>query len=180
MPYSANAYLLIVLLVGTALGFLRRRRPIGGWLFYFFFATYAGLASVLFSIRSDLRALDTHSWPSASQYHWYVLATLPVEALYFAIVIAATSLLLARTKVRLKILRALLWLTLIVSRVCGTLVVFHPPLEILAISNFTIASSALFWSLYFMDSVRVKRVFVTHDWSEYPPVKENSVQTQDQ
>jgi hypothetical protein len=177
MPYSANAYILIVLLVGTALGFLRRRHAIGGWLFYFFFATYAGLASVLFTIRSDLRALNADYWPSASRYHWYLVATLPVEVLYFSIVIAATSLVLARTERRLKILRGVLWLTLIVSIVCGTLIVFKPPLEILAISNFAIASSALFWSLYFMDSARVKRVFVTHDWSEYPPVNENSVQT---
>jgi|HubBroStandDraft_5_1064220.scaffolds.fasta_scaffold47246_2 hypothetical protein len=174
MPYSANAYVLIVLLVGTALGFLRRRHAIGGWLFYFFFATYAGLVSVLFTTRSDLRALDADNWPSTSQYHWYLVATLPVEALYFAIVIAATSLVLTRTERRLKILRGVLLLTLIVSIVCGTLIVFEPPLEILAISNFTIASSALFWSLYFLDSVRVKRVFVTHDWSEYPPVKHSS------
>ena len=174
MPYSANAYVLIVLLVGTALAFLRRRHAIGGWLFYFFFATYAGLVSVLFTIRSDLRGLDADNWPSTSQYHWYLVATLPVEALYFAIVIAATSLVLTRTERRLKILRGVLLLTLIVSIVCGTLIVFEPPLEILAISNFTIASSALFWSLYFLDSVRVKRVFVTHDWSEYPPVKHSS------
>jgi hypothetical protein len=171
MPYSANAYILIVLLVGTSLGFLFRRRAIGGWLFYFFFATYAGLASVLFTIRSDLRALNADNWPSASRYHWYLVATLPVEVLYFAIVVAATSSLMARTEKQLKILRGVLLLTLIVSIVCGTLIVFHPPLEILAISNFAIALSALFWSLYFLDSVRVKRVFVTRDWSEYPPVK---------
>ena len=171
MPYSANAYVLIVLLVGTALGFLCRRHAIGGWLFYFFFATYAGLVSVLFTTRSDLRALAAASWPSTSQYHWYLVATLPVQGLYFAIIIAATSLLMARTARRLKILRGVLLLTLIVSIVCGTLIVFEPPLEILAISNFAVASSALFWSLYFLDSVRVKRVFVTHDWSEYPPVK---------
>jgi hypothetical protein len=49
--------------------------------------------------------------------------------LYFAIVIAATISLMARTERRLKILRGVLWLTLIVSIVCGTLIVFEPPLN---------------------------------------------------
>src|ERR1700722_5477543 len=174
MPYSANAYVLIVLLVGTALAFLRRRHALGGGLVFFFFSPYAGLVSVLFTTRSDLRALDADNWPSTSQYHWYLVATLPVEALYFAIVIAATSLVLTRTERRLKILRGGLLLTLIVSIVCGTLIVFEQPLEILAISNFTIASSARLWSLFFLDSVRVKGLFATLDWRQPPPVKHSS------
>jgi hypothetical protein len=177
MPYSASAYVLIVLLAGMALGFLRRRHAIGGWLFYFFFATYAGLASVLLTIRSDLRAFDADNWPSTSQFHWYLVATLPIDMLFLAIVIAATSLAISRTERRLKILRLVMFLTMIVGITCGTIILFRPPLEVLSIHNFTFASSALFWTLYFLDSVRVKRVFVTRDWSEYPPVNENSVQT---
>jgi hypothetical protein len=171
MLNSPNTYLLIALLVCATLAFLRRREPIGGWLFYFFFALYAGIAIVPFTIEASLRLLNSNNWPVKTQYAWYLVGTVPLEALHLATVIAATSMLIARTERRLKILRMVIFLTLIAAVICGTLMVFHPPLETLALPNFTGALSALFWTLYFLDSVRVKRVFITHDWNEYPPLK---------
>jgi Protein of unknown function (DUF2569) len=171
MLNSPNTYLLIALLVGVTLAILRRRDAIGGWLFYFFFALYAAIATLPFTIQASLRLLSPNNWSVQSGYHWYLATTLPLEILYLATLIAATRLLIVRTERGLKVLRLLIFLTLIAAVICGTVKVFHPPLEPLSLPNFTGALSALFWSLYFMASVRVKRVFVTRDWSEYPPVK---------
>jgi hypothetical protein len=171
MLNSPNGPTLMGILVCATLAFLRRREAIGGWLFYFFFALYAGFASVPFTIEPHLKLLNSNNWPVKSQYHWYLVGTLPLEMLYLATLLAAAALLVARTEGRLKVLRLVILLALIADVICGTLIVFHLPLEGLSLANFTGALSALFWSLYFMDSVRVKKVFITHDRNEYPSLK---------
>jgi hypothetical protein len=82
-------------------------------LFYFFFAFYAGFATVPFTIEMSLRLLNAGNWPVKSQYVWYLVGTLPLDALFLAIVISASGLLNARTARQLKVSRMVIFLTLI-------------------------------------------------------------------
>jgi predicted membrane channel-forming protein YqfA (hemolysin III family) len=62
-------------LVGAITGFLRRKHPIGGWLFYILFQLFLGLAAM--AINLNWAQFAPRNWTNPKLYLIFTLTTLP-------------------------------------------------------------------------------------------------------
>ena len=91
-PSSFNGSSLALL--GAIVAVIRVKRPIGGWLFYFFCQVFIALSLIALTTRWALYL--PRAWNSGGQYMLYVLAGMPRMLLMVAIAGVCVQLLLTR------------------------------------------------------------------------------------
>jgi hypothetical protein len=143
--------------------YMARKRPIGGWLLYFYINLYLGLivALALFVLLSFGNHLKS-AWSSSGLYFLSIAFTLISQLLFVVQAIIATILLKTREWKWIKVLRAILVVDLCWSSIsCIIDIVYFP--NSLAL-NFMSLIWPLIWLPYFFRSERVRRVFLLKDW----------------
>ena len=80
-------------LIGAIIAGFRRHQPIGGWLFFFFWAIFVGLAITLINVFGERIYLLPARWGNQTRYLLYMLALGPrVASLIFVAAASAVSL----------------------------------------------------------------------------------------
>lgn len=151
--------------VGFAIAYLFRRRPIGGWLLYFYMQLYGSLLINAILATTTIGQLDPSGWDSSQRYVWYVFSTVPVLAAMATEAVVGTYLLFRRAEGTVRLMRNVLLAVLVTSAasLCIDLEYFNEAAN-LFFDVLTVAFTAM-WLAYFRKSKRVRRVFVDHDWN---------------
>lgn len=141
--------------VGALAGFLLRKHPIGGWLFYILFQLFMGLVAT--AININWARFAPRHWTNPELYLLFTLTTMP-KVLVLAAVVAACIMLLRTFEWQwLVVLRYLLILYAILGGIQIAVDAFYfsasVPYEVATLaSTFGILA-------YFYVSVRVRQVF---------------------
>jgi hypothetical protein len=142
-------------LLAAVIAIFRRKRPIGGWLLYFFFQVVLGLALVFATTR--WRRYLPDYWGDPSQYLLYAISNLPRIILLIAI--CALTLLLFYTRQRQWVvavrLTLLAYAVVTLVKLLVDALYFPENVRLTAIS----LAFPCVWMVYFAESRRVHRVF---------------------
>lgn len=151
--------------VMLGLVYLTRRRPIGGWLFYFYLQLYFSAVIVTLLTATQVANFDMSKWSDAKLYVWYVLSTVPQLAVQAWVVVSAAVLQARRTAKNLERVRMVTALYAAVVAVGMVIdVAYFKETATLMMDGFTL-TFAIIWAMYFRRSRRVEAVFVHHNWS---------------
>lgn len=153
--------------------FLRRKRPIGGWLLYYFIGLYGGLAiSIVLTIPS-LPNYNPAQWDTMLHYFLFIITTVPNDLFLLAQVYLSFSLLSQnrRNWKHVETLKTVLLLNFVFSLLSIPIETTLWP-ESVFFSAYSAALS-LVWFFYFKKSVRVEYVFKDRhwDWEIFHPRK---------
>jgi hypothetical protein len=144
--------------------FLRRKRPIGGWLLYYFIGLYGALAVTIVATISSLPNYNPARWDTALHYFLFMVTTVPSNLFLLAQVWLSFSLL--RQKGRdwkhIELLRTVLILDVAFSILSIPIDAKLWPEGIFFSSYSGVLS--LIWFFYFKKSIRVQYVFKDKHW----------------
>lgn len=150
--------------LGLAIAFLARRRPIGGWLLYFYLQLYSSFLVSLFFIHKVIANLNPEVWDSSFLYVLFFLSTAPGLITYVTEIILGTMLLFhrnARNVQRLKM--ALLALIVTSGASLGIDLSYFNDFHNISFDIFTLIFACV-WTIYFWRSKRVRLVFIERSW----------------
>jgi hypothetical protein len=140
----------------------RKRNQIGGWLLYFYWQLYAGLVMSAVFFAGNIQSYIPENFASGSTFALFLASTLPGLLLLVVKCVVATLLLQARTWDMLKLLR---WLMLadLSADVLATAIdgAYFP--DNVALTFLSLVSDVI-WLIYLFRSIRVRHVFLSHDW----------------
>ena len=142
----------------------KKRDEIGGWLLYFYWSLYGGVIGVSLIILSTHDQFVPQYFTPEKHFPALMAVHVPDVLMVFVLAAVATYLLIVREPGMLKLLRAVLGVSIAVSVV--SLVVATQTQPDQAGWDFLSATTDTAWLIYFYFSRRVKHVFVTHDWDE--------------
>jgi hypothetical protein len=140
----------------------RKRKPIGGWLFFFYWQVYSGLllSGVFFAV--NIQSYVPENFENLRTFGLFLASAVPGLVLYVVKTAVATLLLSARTWDMLKLLRWVMVVEFGAAVLAGVLDAAYFP-DNLGLSFLTIVPDAL-WLAYIFRSARVKHVFQLQDW----------------
>lgn len=140
---------------------VRRKQPIGGWLFYFFCQVLIGLALV--AVSTHWKYYLSREWNDPARYFLFAVSSLARTALLAAI--AAICVLLVET-------RDARWLTGLQYALAtyAFLTILKLPVDLYCFSGATTRDAMslgfpVVWMAYFSASRRVREVFVEKSWA---------------
>jgi hypothetical protein len=138
----------------------RRKRAIGGWLFYFFCQVFIGLA--LLATSTHWRYYLPQQWGDPLRYFLFALSSL--SRLVLLASIAAVSVVLIET-------RGDAWIAALRYALAtyAFVTVLKIPVDLFCFPSATLRDTLslgfpLVWMVYFAVSVRVRKVFVVKSW----------------
>ncbi len=146
-----------------------RKKPIGGWLLYYFITLFVGsiMSIILIFFTLTLSNFNPMNWENKSRYFLYIITTVPGYVFLLSQILLSYYLLseIRRDWKHIQILRKILLADFIFS-------VFYIPIEITywsltgsTILNGFSAMVSLIWYFYFKKSIRVKCVFKDKAWN---------------
>jgi hypothetical protein len=145
----------------AAICYVARKKPIGGWLLYYYINLYGALAiGILFYIAFE--QYSPSRWPSPGLYSLSVACALLQKLILVAQAVVATILLKRREWRWVKILCAMLIVDLVGSAIRFAVYDIYFPDKLL-IACISLAWPVI-WLPYFCCSRRVRRVFLQRDW----------------
>ena len=160
------------LLVGVVC-YGRRKKPIGGWLLFFFWSVFSGgvISAILVSI--DIKSYLPETWNDPLLYSLFLALTDPSRVAELCLIVAAIALLRIKTwswVVRIRWILAAMILCELIGLLIDTK--YFP-------DNFSLDVYSLIFPLlflpYMLRSKRLSLVFLTKDWAEvaflWPKVK---------
>jgi hypothetical protein len=145
---------------------LRRKKPIGGLLFYFFWSIFAGVAITAIFLAIGIKNYLPSTWNDQYRlYSLFLASTLPGIAAQICLFIAAIAVLRTRNWEWVLRIRSILAADILVTLV-GLLIdaSFFP--ENLLLGAYSLIFPVIFLP-YTYRSKRVRRVFLSKDWQEY-------------
>jgi len=145
--------------------FIRRKKPIGGWLLYYFIGLYAGLIISIIMFIPLFPDYNPAQWDNKLHYFLFILTTVPGQI--FIIFQAYLSFFLISKNRRdwkhIEALKTVLLIDFIISIL--SIIIdynFWPDNVFLSVYS---AALSLIWFLYFKQSVRVQYVFKDKNWN---------------
>jgi hypothetical protein len=161
---ALNAILIPVSLISIATAIIRRKKSIGGFLFYFYYWEFGLLFAYLWNILLQPRLfLPPYGNDSVNQGA-LILAVFPRLAALGCAAFVSIQLLLKREWQYVEKLRLTLLAALIISSVSVWIDMKYFPKSIVV--NAMRMIGLLVWLIYFCVSTRVQRVFRTRDWEQ--------------
>lgn len=151
---SINAISTLFIAVSAIICLVRRKRPIGGWLLFYFIWLFAGFFIWCIITASTLPRFSPANWHDKRIYAYFLAASIPADLLLLAQI--ALSILLLRTRqwLYLRLLRVILALQIAVALVTVLIdVKYFPPAAIFRAADIITASV---WLVYFSFSPRVR------------------------
>lgn len=141
----------------------RRKKPIGGWLAFFFYQVAIGLLVTIIFTIAELHNYNPGIWHDHFRYLLFIISTIPEIVVLLCLVGVSMNLLYYRDWKWVLRVRVML-IAYVVCGVVGGLIDYYyfadnVPLDIYGLI-FPSVSLA-----YFYVSKRVKHVYMTHDWS---------------
>jgi hypothetical protein len=140
----------------------RKRNQIGGWLLYFYWQLYAGLVMSALFFAGNIQSYIPENFASGSTFALFLASTLPGLLLLVVKCVVATLLLQARSWDMLKLLRWLMLADLSADVLAAAIDGAYFP-DNVALTFLSLVSD-LIWLIYLFRSIRVRHVFLTHDW----------------
>jgi hypothetical protein len=141
-----------------------KRRPIGGWLLYFYMQLYGGALISILILFTNLKNFNVDLWDDRALYTLYLISTIPTYITILAQVTVGSVLLFHRFKNS----RTVNWLRVIfvisfVFELIGLLIdSAHWPKSVEF--DFLPLISSILWFFYFTRSKRVALVFKEANW----------------
>lgn len=166
-PSGLNLVFLMAAIVCAIVSIFRRKKAIGGWLFYFYYWIFAFLVAYAADALQNARVFVPSYYPRVINHEALVLAVFPRFFGMLAVVVVALVLLVNREKAWLERLRIVLLAEVVIAGVSVLLDIWYFPRS--TYSNASRWIGLCLWVLYFYISKRVQRVFGTKD-SAAPPL----------
>lgn len=152
------------LCLGLAIAYLARRRPIGGWLLYFYLQLYSSFLVSLVFIDRVVTNLNPGTWDSAFLYVLFFLSVVPALLAELAALTFGTVLLFRRTARNVQWLRAALLALAVTSGISlGIDIAYFSELPNIIFDIVTLLFACV-WTAYFLRSKRVLLVFIERAW----------------
>jgi hypothetical protein len=150
----------------------QRKKPIGGFLMFYYWSLYAGIFVSLLLFGANLQSYVPESFEDEKLYHSFLLSVVPLLIVYFMQVIVASLMLRVRSWGMLKLLRGLLLAELACALIEVAIHMVHFE-DNLPLDAYTVVCTMI-WVTYFFISKRVSHVFELNDWeiavdTFYPP-----------
>jgi hypothetical protein len=150
----------IIILIASI---VRRKKAIGGWLFYFLGTEILGALVLVAQLANEKSSFIPSAWPDSRTYLAFLLASVPGVVVIAALAAVSVALLITWSWdwiERIKVLLAIDIACRLVS--AGILLAFFAGRGVTA-TIAPVVVQGIFLSYLFMSS-RVKRVFLTNDW----------------
>lgn len=141
----------------------RKRRPIGGWLLFFYWQLYAGLLVSVAMWCLTIQSYVPENFDDSRKFWCFLASAVPGLVLFSIKCCVATLLLSARLWGMLKLLRYTIVAELVAALVGVAIDSVYFP-DNIALSLLTIIPD-LIWLLYFFKSRRIEHIFKQHDWT---------------
>jgi len=160
---SGVRYLWGALSVVFALVYFTRKRPIGGFLFYYYFNLYGGLLLLILFSGNLIENLNPNEWENMALYSLYTISLAPPIILQLIYTVLATRLLYKsqRNLKNVNKLRYLLAIFFVACLIAFAIDYVNFPEDIF-LSTYGLIVATI-WMLYFFFSYRVK--YVLANWS---------------
>jgi Protein of unknown function (DUF2569) len=144
------------------LAYMMRRQKIGGWLFIFYLQLYLGFLLSFVILSETFSNLNSYTWDNTWQYALSIINVVSLMLAQYFEVFAATRLLIKRTEKNVNVLKlALLALAVLIAISITFDLWYFESNPVLDYYNFVIVA---IWNLYFMRSIRVRKVFIENTW----------------
>ena len=140
----------------------RKRSPIGGWLFFFYWQLYSGLLISAAFFAMNIQSYVPENFENRTQFALFLASSGPGLVLFAVKCAIGTLLLSARTWDMLKLLRWVMVAELAADGLGAGIDALYFP-DNLPLSFLTIVPNLL-WLAYFFRSTRIKHIFCLHDW----------------
>jgi hypothetical protein len=144
--------------------FLRRKRPIGGWLLYYFIGLYGGLAVSIVVTIASLPNYSPAQWDTMLHYFLFIITTVP-NVLFLLAQVFLSFFLFSQNRRNWKYIETLK--TVLLLDFAFSLLSIAIDAALWSASVFFSAYSAvlsLIWFFYFKRSARVRYVFKDRNW----------------
>ena len=146
-------------LLGAVIAAYRRKLPIGGWLFFFFWGIFVGMGVTLLNVYNQRAYFLPRSWADQTKYLMFMLALCPGIGSSLFVAAASGVLIRRRDWQSVQTLRAGLIAYLISTLLRAVIVAFYFP-SFTTFSAADLSFPALFL-IYSFRSQRMVRVFGT-------------------
>jgi hypothetical protein len=157
----------------------RKRNAIGGYLLFFYWQVYSGLALSVLLFSMNIQSYVPENFDDKNLYLLFLASSVPAVVLFLVKCAVATLSLPARTWDMLKLLRWVITAELAVNGIGAAIDAVYFP-DNLSLIFMTIGPNAL-WLIYLFRSKRVRHVFLLQDWdtavNRIHPPKLNSAAT---
>ena len=167
------------LLIAFAIAYLSRRRPIGGWLLYFYIQLYSSLFVSLIFVPQVVSDLDPRQWNNSFLYVMFFLSMLPMLAAELLEIFVATKLLFRRNEQNVKFLRKILIALFITSAIALVIDVVYFREALSPVFDGITLVFAIIWFLYFSRAKRIQMVFINRNWVYTPYSKRRALSAED-
>ena len=167
------------LFVAFAIAYLSRRRAIGGWLLYFYIQLYFSLLFSLLFLPQVLSDLNPNYWEESLLYVMYFLSVVPLILAQLVEAGVATVLLFQRSESNVKKLRVTLCILILASTAAFAVDLFYFTDEPALFFDGITLMFSIIWTFYFLNSKRVKSVFIDNDWSYVPYSEKRALTSED-
>lgn len=147
----------------------RKRSPIGGWLFFFYWQLYSGLLISAAFFAMNIQSYVAENFENRSQFALFLASSAPGLVLFAVKCAIGTILLSARTWDMLKLLRWGMVAELAADGLGAGIDALYFP-DNLPLSFFLTIVPNLLWLAYFFRSERIKHIFYLHDWDVWPSI----------
>lgn len=150
----------------------QKRRPIGGWLLYFYIQLYGGALISLVILSGVRKNFDPTIWEDKALFTLYLISTIPSYIAMLAEVLVGSMLLAKRFKnpQTVNSLRIVLAASFVFGLLGLLIDSAHWPKNVAM--DLLPAAMSLLWFFYFTKSTRVRLVFKEGNWDSnimYPP-----------
>jgi len=142
----------------------RKKKPIGGWLLFYFWQLYAGLVVTTLQFSTNLQSYVPENFDDKHLFYLFIVSSVPLLIVYALQVAVATFLISVKTWDLVRLLRSLIMTEIVAITIAIPInAKYFPDNIFINVYNLLLAFA---WLIYFFKAQRVIHVFKTHDWDK--------------